>query len=130
MEEDPKARRQREQRLPQPADYGGDVRGIAALLEAKPKAGAELELDVLGSTAAHTHRQPATSRPALSELAERACGAITVTIDERKENGHPSFLERPFFVVTPPGGVLRFAYSSPTADDSSAGVTRVNVGGA
>ena len=54
---DPNARWQREQRLPQPADYGGDVRGIAALLETKPKAGAELELDLLGSSAAHTHRQ-------------------------------------------------------------------------
>jgi len=58
---DPNARRQREQRLPQPADYGGDVRGITALLEAKPKAGTELELDLLGSSAAHTHRQQCQS---------------------------------------------------------------------
>jgi len=54
---DPNARWQSEQRLPQPADYGGDVRGITALLETKPKPGAELELDLLGSSAAHTHRQ-------------------------------------------------------------------------
>ena len=54
---DPNTRWQCEQRLPQPADYGGDVRGIAALLEPKSKAGAELELDLLGSSAAHTHRQ-------------------------------------------------------------------------
>jgi len=54
---DPNARWQREQRLPQPADYGGDVRGIAALLEAKPKAGAELELYLLRSGAGQPHRQ-------------------------------------------------------------------------
>ncbi len=54
---DPNARWQREQRLPQPADYGGDVRGIAALLEAKSKPAAELELNLLGGSAAHTHRQ-------------------------------------------------------------------------
>jgi hypothetical protein len=53
---DPNARGQREQRLPQPADYGGDVGGITAFLEAKSKAGAELELDLLGGSAAHTHR--------------------------------------------------------------------------
>jgi hypothetical protein len=54
---DPNARWQREQRLPKPADHGGDVRGIAAFLEAKPKAGAELELNLLRGSAAHTHRQ-------------------------------------------------------------------------
>lgn len=58
---DPNARWKREQGLPQPADYGGDVRGIAALLEAKPKADAELELDLLGSSAAYTHRQQCQS---------------------------------------------------------------------
>ena len=55
---DPNARWQREQGLPQPADYGGDVRGIAALLETKPKADAELELDLLGSSRLHA---PATA---------------------------------------------------------------------
>ena len=54
---DPNARWQREQRLPQPADYGGDVRGIAALLEAKSKPATELELNLLRGSAAHTHRQ-------------------------------------------------------------------------
>jgi hypothetical protein len=56
-EVDPNAWWQREQRLPQPADYGGDVRGVAALLEPKPKAGPELELDLLGNRTAHTYRQ-------------------------------------------------------------------------
>jgi len=58
---DPNARWQREQRLPQPADYGSDVRGIASLLEPKPKTGAELELDLLCSRTAHTHRQQCQS---------------------------------------------------------------------
>ena len=54
---DPNARWQREQRLPQPADNGGDVRGVTALLEAKPKAGAELELDLFRCGAGQPHRQ-------------------------------------------------------------------------
>jgi hypothetical protein len=54
---DPNTRWQREQRLPQPADYGGDVRWIAAFLETKPKAGAELELYLLRSGAGQPHRQ-------------------------------------------------------------------------
>jgi hypothetical protein len=54
---DPNTRWQREQRLPQPADNGGDVRGVTALLEAKPKAGAELELDLFRCGAGQPHRQ-------------------------------------------------------------------------
>ena len=53
---DPNTRWQREQRLPQPADYGGDVRGIAAFLETKPKSGAELQLYFLRSGAGQPHR--------------------------------------------------------------------------
>lgn len=54
---DPNAPRQREHRLPQPANQSRQVRGIAALLEAKPKTGTELELDLLGRRTSHTHRQ-------------------------------------------------------------------------
>ena len=54
---DPNARWQREQRLPQPADYGGDVRGITALLEAKPKPATELKLDLFCCGAGQPHRQ-------------------------------------------------------------------------
>ena len=58
---DPNARWQREQRLPQPRKDGGDVRGIAALLEAKPKAGAELELDLFRGGAGQPHWQQGQS---------------------------------------------------------------------
>ena len=54
---DPNARRQREQRLPQPANHGGDVRGVATLVETKPKSGAKLELDLFRCAAGQPHRQ-------------------------------------------------------------------------
>ena len=53
---DPNARRQREQRLPQPANHGGHVRRIAAFLETKPKPGTEIELDLFRN-ARQPHRQ-------------------------------------------------------------------------
>ncbi len=83
---DPDARWQSEQRLPKPADYGGDVRGIAPLLEAKPKAGAELELDLLGSSAAHTHRQ---QRQSLALDRGRAGRLVQVVLQCRV--GHAMF---------------------------------------
>jgi hypothetical protein len=54
---DPNTRWQREQRLPQPANHGCHVRGIAAFLETKPKTGTELELDLLRHGAGQPHRQ-------------------------------------------------------------------------
>lgn len=56
-EVDPDARWQREQWLPQPANHGCHVRGIAAFLETKPKPGTELELDLLCNGARQPHRQ-------------------------------------------------------------------------
>ena len=54
---DPNARRQREQRLPQPANHRRHVRGIAPFLETKPKPRAELELNLLRNGARQAHRQ-------------------------------------------------------------------------
>ena len=53
----PNAWRQLEQRLPQPANHSSNVRGIATLLEAKPRAPTELELDLLRRSVAQTNRQ-------------------------------------------------------------------------
>ena len=54
---DPNARRQREQRLPHPANHGGDLRGVATLVEMKPKSGANLELDLFRCAAGQPQRQ-------------------------------------------------------------------------
>ena len=67
---DPNTRRQREQRLPQPANHSRHVRGVAAFLETKSKLGTELELDLLDRSAADTHRQHRES------LAFRRCRPV------------------------------------------------------
>ena len=54
---DPNTRWQREQRLPQPANHSRHVRRLATLLETQSKANSELELDLLGRSAADTHWQ-------------------------------------------------------------------------
>ncbi len=56
-EVDPNARRQGEQRLPQPANDSGHVRRIAALLETKPEPRTELELDLFRRGAGQPHWQ-------------------------------------------------------------------------
>ena len=56
-EVDPNTWRQCEQRLPQPANHGCHVRGIAAFLETKPKPGTELKLDLFRSGASQPYRQ-------------------------------------------------------------------------
>ena len=77
---DPNTRWQREQRLPQPANHSRHIRGIAALLEAKPKTGTELELDLLGRSAAHTHRQ---QRQGLALHRGRAGRLVQVVLQRR-----------------------------------------------
>ena len=71
---DPNTRRKREQRLSQPANELGYVGRIAAFFEAKPKAGAQLNLQLLGRGAAETHRQQSQRvtlrRPARWRLVE------------------------------------------------------------
>ncbi|HEY0469306.1 MAG TPA: hypothetical protein VGC79_34180 [Polyangiaceae bacterium] len=54
---DPNAWWQREQRLPQPANYRRHVRRIAAFLETKPKTATELELDWLRDGTRQPHWQ-------------------------------------------------------------------------
>lgn len=80
---DPNARRQREQRLPQPADYGGDVCGITAFLEAKPKPATELELDLFRCGAGQPHRQ---QRQSLALHRGRAGSLVQVVL--QRSVGH------------------------------------------
>lgn len=56
-EVDPNARRQGEQRLPQPANHRSYVRRIATFLKAQPKAATELELDLLRDCTSQPHGQ-------------------------------------------------------------------------
>ena len=54
---DPNTRWKGQQWLPQPANERGHVGWVAALVETKPKARAQLKLDLLDRRAAEPHRQ-------------------------------------------------------------------------